>query len=155
MVYVGIDPGKAGGYAILYPEDSNILNRAESFYWDEQGFIDKMNDLAQTYGTANIITCVEQVHSMPTDSHKTAFSFGYQNGFIKAVLLAYKIPYQEISPVKWKKEFGLVKQPKDESIKCCKKLYPLVSLFRTNKCKKESDGMAEALLMATYAKRKF
>lgn len=155
MVYVGIDPGKAGGYAIIHPVESNIEYWAETNYWDEIGFINKIQELIQEYGTKNIIACVEQVHSMPTDSHKTAFSFGYQNGFIKAILMAHNISYQEISPMKWKKEFGLVKQSKEESIKCCKKLYPLVSLFRTNKCKKESDGMAEALLMATYAKRKF
>lgn len=155
MVYIGIDPGKAGGFAVIHPEESNIGYWAETHYWDEQGFIDKIQELAKQYGTQNIIACVELVHSMPTDSHKTAFSFGYQTGFIKAVLLSNKISYQEISPLKWKKEFNLIKKSKEESIACCKKLYPLVSLFRTNKCKKESDGMAEALLMATYAKRSF
>lgn len=153
MVYIGIDPGKAGGYSIIYHETDSSADLVECFCWDEQGFIDKISELAKTYGSNYIITCVELVHSMPTDSHKVAFSFGYQNGFIKAILLNYKIPYQEISPQKWKKEFNLIKKSKDEAIEVCQNLYPLVSLYRTPRCKKRSDGMAESLLMATYAKR--
>ena len=152
MVYIGIDPGKAGGYSIIYPEDTNGPV-VECFYWDEQGFIDKMSEVAKKHGSEHIVACVELVHSMPTDSHKVAFSFGYQNGFIKATLLNYKIPYQEISPQKWKKEFNLIKKSKDEAIQTCQNLYPFISLYRTPRCTKKSDGMAESLLIATYAKR--
>ena len=59
-----------------------------------------------------------------------------------------------ITPQKWKKEFGLTAD-KAKSVDVCKRLYPGVSLLRTERSKKEDDGMAEALLMATYAKRKF
>ena len=42
---------------------------------------------------------------------------------------------------------------KQDSITVCKRLFPDANLFRTDKCKKEHDGMAEALLMAEYARR--
>ena len=149
MIYIGIDPGKQGGYSVINTFDNSVA----CYFWDELGFIETIRTLAESYKTNEIITCVELVHSMPTDSHKVAFSFGYQTGFIKAVLMAFKIPYQEISPMKWKKEFNLIKKSKEESIKVCKQLYPTISLKRTERCAKDSDGMAESLLMATYAKR--
>lgn len=150
MVYIGIDPGKKGGLSIIKPT-SDI----ECYLWDETTFIDKIKNLSTQYKSNEMICCMEMVHSMPTDSHKTAFSFGYQCGFIKAILTAFGVPFQEISPMKWKNEFNLVKKDKLASIAMCKQLYPEVSLLPTSRCKKESDGMAESLLMATYAKRKF
>ena len=82
-------------------------------------------------------------------------------GYICGVLEAYCIPYQEIQPQKWKKEFGCnlgkeytPKQKKDKDIEVCRKLYPNISLKRTQKCRTDDDGYADALLMATYAKRR-
>jgi hypothetical protein len=37
----------------------------------------------------------------------------------------------------------------------CKRLFPGVNLLPTERCRKESDGMAEATLLAEYARRKF
>lgn len=37
----------------------------------------------------------------------------------------------------------------------CKRLYPDVNLKRTERSKKDDDNMAEACLLALYAKRKF
>ena len=39
------------------------------------------------------------------------------------------------------------------SIEVCKRLFPGVNLIQPG-CRKEHDGMAEALLMALYAKRR-
>lgn len=36
----------------------------------------------------------------------------------------------------------------------CNRLFPGVSLLPTERCRKDNDGMAEALLMAEYAKRR-
>jgi hypothetical protein len=42
---------------------------------------------------------------------------------------------------------------KENSIEVCKKLFPQVNLLATPRCKKEHDGIAEALLMAEYTRR--
>ena len=81
------------------------------------------------------------------------FNFGQSVGYIKGVLEACAVPYQEITPQKWKKEFGL-SSDKAKSAEVCRKLFPNVSLLATERCKKPHDGMAEALLMAEYARRK-
>ena len=82
------------------------------------------------------------------------FNFGKSAGFIEGVLRAYNIPFQLVPPKTWKKEFSLGSD-KAQSIEVCKRLFPKVNLLRTDKCRKEHDGMAEALLMAEYGRRKF
>jgi hypothetical protein len=43
---------------------------------------------------------------------------------------------------------------KNTSIAVCKRLFPDVSLLPSERCRKDHDGMAEALLMAEYARRR-
>ena len=80
------------------------------------------------------------------------FKFGENFGMIQGILQAFGIPYELVTPQKWRREFG-VTADKNTSIEVCKRLFPDVDLKRTERCKKEHDGMAEALLMAEYARR--
>ena len=91
---------------------------------------------------------------MPKQGVVSTGSFMENFGFIKGLLTAYKIPFQLAEPTKWKKDFG-VTADKNTSIAVCKRLFPDVSLLPTDKSRKDSDGMAEALLMAEYARRHF
>ncbi len=100
--------------------------------------------------------CVlEKVHSMPQQGVKSTFNFGTSFGYIKGVLEAFGIPYQEVPPQAWKKEFNLIGTDKKASIACAKRLFPNVNLLPTERSRVESDGMAESLLMAEYARRKY
>jgi hypothetical protein len=69
------------------------------------------------------------------------------------LLQAYGIAYELIRPQKWKKEFSITGD-KNSSIAVCKRLFPDVSLLRTERSRKDDDNLAEALLMAEYARRK-
>lgn len=97
--------------------------------------------------------CLEHVGAMPGQGVTSMFSFGENFGFIKGLLAANELPYELVRPQKWKKEFGI--SGKNQSVEVCKRLFPSVSLRRTEKCRKDHDGMAEALLMAEYARRYF
>lgn len=89
---------------------------------------------------------------MPGQGVTSMFSFGENFGFIKGLLEAFGIPYELVRPQKWKKEFSI--SEKNQSVEVCKRLFPGESLKRTPRCKKDHDGMAEALLMAEYARRR-
>jgi crossover junction endodeoxyribonuclease RuvC len=89
---------------------------------------------------------------MPHQGVASSFNFGKSAGFIEGVLCALGIPYQLITPQRWKKEFTL-NSDKQKSIDVCERLFPNVDLLPTPRCKVKSDGMAEALLMAEYARR--
>jgi len=108
------------------------------------------------------ICCLEKVGAMPGQGVTSMFTFADGVGFIRGCLRSHGIPFQQVTPQKWKSEFGCnlgkkatPKEKKAKDIETCHKLFPNVSLRRTERCKTDSDGFADALLMALYAKRKF
>ena len=156
MIYIGVDPGKKGGFAII---THGITGKqlVEVFPWDDKEFIHQMRALAEDdYAReVGVIAAVEKVASMPHDSHKAAFNFGHSLGFIEGVLSGCWIGYQLVPPNVWKKSFSLIGKDKQASIEVCRNLFPDVDLKRTERCRTESDGKAEALLLCTYAMRHF
>lgn len=143
MIYVGIDPGLKGGIAVI----TNDATMAYP-YSDET-----LRNIAQSLTDENARCCLEQVHAMPKQGVSSTFKFGVSYGYIKGILEMAGLSYQEIPPQRWKKEFGL-NSDKTASIDVCKRLFPSVSLRATERCRTDHDGMAEALLMAEYARRK-
>lgn len=148
MIYIGIDPGKRGAFALIRPLASGGA-LVDVRPWDEEDFLDAMTDVAQD----DCAVCLEHVSAMPGQGVTSMFTFGQNFGFIQGVLTAYAIPFELVRPQKWKKEFS-VTGDKNSSIAVCRRLFPHVSLRRSEACRKDDDGMAEALLMAEYARRK-
>ena len=148
MMYMGIDPGKAGALALI--NDKRQIICLEGFNRDE--YMACMRDAA---GLEDMIAacCLEQVGAMPGNGGKSMFSFGENFGWIQGVLDSFNVRYQLIPPKRWKHEFGL-DSDKNKSIEVCKHLFPEVSLKRSPGSRKDDDGLAEALLMAEYARRK-
>ena len=147
MVYIGIDPGKNGGYAIL------VRPFISTQPMDEKIFVREMHEISKAYPSENIRCCLEKVGAMPGQGVTSMFSFGKNAGYIEGVLTALGIRYQLVVPRRWKAEFGLTGS-KADSIEVCRRLFPGVSLRASERCRKDSDGMAEALLMAEFARRK-
>ena len=154
MIYIGIDPGKNGGIACIQKvEDKQIIEIAP--YSDENivGLLNKC-DLASDINGEEIKCVLEKVNAMPGQGVVSMFNFGQNYGFIQGVLRAYRIPYELVPPQKWKKEFS-VTSDKNTSIEVCKRLFPTVNLKATDRCKKDHDGIAEALLIAEYGRRHY
>lgn len=147
MIYIGIDPGKKGAYA--WYTDGVMRVRQ----WDDNYFAQDMHLLATM--DHRQVACVEKVGAMPGQGTVSMFSFGQSFGFILGVLTAFGIPYQLVPPRKWKAEYGLLNTQKQASVDVAKRLFPEVSFLPTERCRKESDGMSDAVLMAEYARRKF
>ena len=129
-----------------------IETEVETFPWDDKAFVEKMRECGCWYREARC--CLEKVGAMPGQGVTSTFTFGEGFGFIQGVLMALGISFQLVPPQKWKKEFSL-NSDKQKSIEVCQKLFPEVDLYRTERCKKPHDGMAEALLLACYASRHF
>lgn len=149
MIYIGIDPGKNGGIAFIQ------TNQKELIIYKTHVFEESVLITLLKHFTPNNCRCIlEQVHAMPKQGVSSTFNFGMNFGFIQGVLKTYRIPFELVSPQKWKKEFG-VTSDKNTSIEVCKRLFPYVNLKATERCKKDHDGMAEALLMAEYGRRHY
>lgn len=142
MWYLGIDPGQKGAVAVIGEE-------IEVYPYSDEILI----EIVRMESAIPCKCCLEHVHAMPGQGVTSMFSMGKNAGFIEGVLQSFKIPYQLIPPQRWKKEFGL-NSDKQKSIEVCKKLFPQVNLLATERSWKPHDGMAEALLMAEYCRRK-
>ena len=149
MIYIGIDPGKSGAMAII-STDTQPFTRVVPFDEREYAEVLRFHNEYDTIGGC----VVERVNAMPGQGVTSMFSFGENYGFIQGLLTAYNIPYELVMPRAWKKEFG-VTSDKNTSISVARRLFPDVSLMRTEKCRKEDNNIAEALLMAVYARRRF
>lgn len=152
MIYMGIDPGLKGGIAVLHiDKDTNRVYQAETYPYSQDKLKELSYNLSREWAD-NVLCFVEKVSAMPKQGVTSMFNFGVSFGYIQGVLESFEVPYQLVSPQKWKKHFGL-DNDKSKSIALCKRLFPGVSLLPTERCRKDSDGMAEALLIAQYAKR--
>ena len=142
--YIGIDPGKHGAMVIL--DDAGTV---EVVPFDRASYTDRLwrIDEKQT------VCCLEHVGFFPGDGGRASFSFGESFGWLQGVLETLKIPYELVRPQKWRKEFS-VTGDKNSSVEVAKRLFPSVDLRRSERSRKDDDGIAEALLMAEYAKRR-
>lgn len=144
MIYIGIDPGKDGAMAFI----SDVASDAVIVPYDPEVY----RKVLKEFDSKTAKACLEHVGAMPGQGVTSMFSFGENFGYIRGLMEAYEIPYELVRPQRWKKEFGI--SDKNQSIEVCKRLFPGENLKRTPRCKKEHDGMAEALLMALYARRR-
>lgn len=143
--YIGIDPGAKGAMALLDDDRVTIIPL------DKDEYIAYLKAISESKQPC--ICVLERVSARPGQGVTSMFSFGTSYGWLMGVLDSFNIPYELITPQKWKKEFS-VTGDKNSSIDVCKRLYPTVSLHRSERCRTDDDNMAEALLMATYAKRR-
>jgi len=145
MIYIGCDPGKSGAMAILWENGMK-----EVIPFNPVAYILAISKVTNTGARK---CCLEHVSAMPKQGVTSTFNFGENFGWIQGILDAYGVPYELVRPQKWKKEFS-VTADKNSSIAVCKRLFPDISLLRTENCRKDDDGMAEALLLAEYARRR-
>lgn len=145
MIYIGIDPGKTGGIAVIEDVNTNAIAYPYS--------PEKLIDLCSTYATnkSSIAVFVEKVHAMPNQGVTSMFNFGKGYGEILGILKAFKLSYELVTPQAWKKYVGVTSK-KSTSIEKAKYLFPDVSLLPTKRSRVPNDGMAEALLIAYYGK---
>lgn len=142
MVYIGIDPGLAGGIGVLrkepiaYPYNSTTLIRILKELKED-------NESIKVY--------VEEVHSMPNQGVKSMFTFGKGFGMILGILEALEVSYELVKPQTWKSYVHVTSDKKTSIIKA-QKLFPNTSLLPTPRCRVPADGLAEALLIAYYGK---
>ena len=135
---IGIDPGIKGGIAVIDLCSEELVKYA---YFNENRYCEIMKKY-------NGDVWLEQVHSMPKQGVKSTFNFGVNYGLIKGIAYCTNHKVIEISPQKWKRYFNL-HNDKSESIKLSHKYYE-VNLNIGKRKVIESDGMAEAILIARY-----
>lgn len=153
--FIGIDPGLSGAIAILTSDNPIILATP---------VIDKEIDVARIIqflyenevNERNSIAHIEKVGAFPKQGVVSMFRFGFVTGIMHGVFRTLKIPLFIVTPQSWKKEILVdTDKSKQAAINWCLRSYPGVNLFSTMKSKIHDNGMADALCLAEYGKRKY
>lgn len=144
-MFIGIDPGARGGIGLVGTTEQGV-EIVDATPYTNQSLI-AMCEVFQ--GRCKVF--VENVHAMPNQGVTSMFTFGKSFGYILGVLDAFQMDVTLVDPRTWKKHFG-ISADKQQSINKCKDLYPEVNLLPTPRCRRESDGMAESLLLARYGR---
>lgn len=154
MIFLGIDPGKEGGWAVVGPTP------AIAYPMPLAGKDIDLATLAECWRPfgPGLVACIEKVGSMPKQGIVSAFTFGAGYGGIRGVLAGLGIPLELVTPQRWKGVIldGLAKgdDAKASTIAWCRRAYPSIELVLP-RCRVAHDGMADALAIATYAKRTY
>jgi len=148
IVVAGIDPGLAGGAAVLGDGfiESCLLPTVEGVRGRE---IDTAT-LARWLTDRDVTDCaVEMAQPMPTQGIVTAFNYGMSYGAILGTLRAARIEHHPVHPIKWKRHHNLLKTDKLGSLERARKLWPSCG---DQFARMKDQHRAEAAMMAVWLK---
>jgi len=158
LEYVGIDPGLDGAIAVIRNGHLKIFDMPTLQVKSGKKTRRELN-IAELWGILQVEICnvhmcvIEKVSSMPGQGVASTFKFGKCFGAILGLVTADQIPYELVTPQRWKKEMmqGMGKE-KDASRMKALALFPQHSdLF----ARKKDHNRADAALMAEFAYRTF
>lgn len=146
--YVGIDPGKSGAMATIMPDGG--VRFVE--YTEPRCYLAYLTGLNSMMLDVRVV--VERLFARPgvMSSAKANFELGRCMGELETMLSMVGLSFQEVTPQAWQKEYG-ISGDKQTHIEYARRLFPKASLKRNDRCTKDFDGFADALLMAEYARR--
>ena len=103
---IGIDPGRNGGIVGLTNGNINTISKMPLTPSDIWGYF--ANDLGiPLMDKEKINVFIEDVHSMPTDGVRSAFSFGKHLGWLDMLLAYYRLDIKRVVPHSWQKFYEL------------------------------------------------
>lgn len=153
MNFIGVDPGKSGGIAVLTCNGGTTvgvaaISLATHTERDVAAFLSDCGAFEPECATAagpRFYALIEKVHSSPQMGVTSAFTFGRSYGFLRGLLSAAPLVFDEVSPQKWQKALGCLTQGDKRVSKAkAQQLFPQV---------KVTHAIADALLIAEYARR--
>ena len=143
-VYGGIDPGKKG--AIAWLDESGALTAVE-MPSTTKDVLDVIESMAQHDVK---MLALEKPIAMPGQGTKTTSTVFQAYGVLVAGLTVFHVPFIEVSPARWKRNLDLTSN-KDMSRERASQMFPdYAHLWKL----KRQDGVAEAALLAYWAKIK-
>lgn len=152
--YCGIDPGNKGAIAFVNDKGDACCIPMPVIKIKTKESIDGFAVKELLLDGKPLVVGLELVNAMPGQGVTSMFNFGKGSGLLEGILIGVSLPFELIRPQAWKKTMlsGTAKD-KGAAIMKAKQLFPEVSLKRTERSRTDSDGMAEALLIAEYTRR--
>lgn len=144
----GIDPGFSGAIGIIDGEHVEVHDMPVAGIGAGK-FVDggAVFSILKKAGVRTIV--IEQVSSRPGQGVATTFRFGSAYGAVLAIAMAVGAKVELVTPVKWKRKYGLIGMGKEASRALALRKFPAVRDFLK---RKKDDGRAEGLLLADYGR---
>lgn len=108
--HIGIDPGAKGSGWVL---SNGVTDHIKFDKSDDREILLWFLDIKLNYD--NLICCIEDIHSQPTDGVVSAFSFGANVQRIKTILNLAGIKYEKVLPNTWMNYMARGKVPHGRS----------------------------------------
>jgi len=149
---LAFDPGKTGGWALLDEKGKLVewgrmpVTKEKPAGYDYKAILDIFGE----YGPQQCV--VEKVNAHAAPNASAAFSLGGCFEMLKCCAAAYGVPVVYAVPNKWTKEMvsGPKKNDKAAHLADAARLFPE---FLEDSRVKANDGVADAILMAEWARR--
>lgn len=160
--FLGIDPGKEGAMVLLSAEGKvlgsrkldTVKEKGERKEYNLQALVSAFNTIHSQF--PNTLVCLEHLHAIPGLGCLAGFMRGYSMGILEMALTQLDWGYKKVTPAVWKKEMiGIPGADKSVSILKAAELFPDSIHIFEKKRKGYDDNIAEALLIAEWARRKF
>lgn len=143
MFFVGIDPGKSGGIVAM-THDGGIH---PELLWKMPESEHELHDIFRYYldgQTSHAI--LERAQSMPKQGVSSSFNFGVSYGFLRGLLIAFRIPFEIVQATTWQRYMHcLTHGDKNISKARALNLFPHLPI---------THATADALLLAKYGREK-
>ena len=97
--FLGVDPGLSGGFGLV-PQWGDP---SAAIAFKQQQTERDIADFFETWADSIIFAMIEKVHSMPKQGVASSFKFGMSYGFLRGLLIGFKIPFEEVTPQRWQK----------------------------------------------------
>lgn len=158
LYYLGIDPGKEGGLALIDEHEQVMLALPMP---DNGGLIGLFNTINSYAKKGFVKGCLENVSASPQMGVTSAFTFGKEFGRVDYAIAVAGIPFELVRPQLWQKSLHIPPRSKDETqpqfkkrlVKIAQRAFPRFPLWTQPKTIGIQDSVADALLIALYCKR--
>lgn len=158
-VWIGIDPGldgalavMAGGAVEVFPTPVAVTKGSKREYLVSS--MRQLLDGVRPLFDGEVLAMVEVVAGSMAGNFSTGYKQGRGNGLWEGLLAGMCIPYELVSPVRWKGAMGLHGQEKSGSVVLVQRMFPDLAGAVTGPRGRALDGPADAVLLAEYARRR-
>lgn len=135
MIKIGIDPGWSGSCVVKYPDDKIVCFDCPDTQSEIVEIVKDIKNMA-TQDLEDVVCVIEKVHSMPGQNCAALWKFAVNFATWQTALIAFGIPFTEVTPQAWQKKLGGC--PKDKGDRkryikdCMQKKYPMIKVTLNN-----------------------
>jgi hypothetical protein len=141
-IFVGIDVGANGGFAFI--DQHGVVLKAERMPATDQDILDILFWADREMPLVPRRAVLEKVHATPQMGVTSAFSFGGCYRACRMALTAARVPFTEVSPMKWQRLMECLSGGDKNITKArAQQLFPSI---------KVTHAIADSLLLAEYCR---